>query len=43
MTSPRTFALLQYDSNAPDYPGRPLVVSNDVIENFTKFLQIELI
>src|SRR6266404_2028253 len=42
MTSPRTRALLQYGSNASDYAGCALVVANDVIEDGTQFLQIQL-
>jgi hypothetical protein len=43
MTSNRTRALLQYDSNLADDTGRALVVRYYVIEDFTQFLQIELI
>ena len=36
-------ALLQYHSHLSYYPGCALVVRNDVIEDGTQFLQIELI
>jgi hypothetical protein len=42
MTSPQTRALLQYRSNLSDYAGRTLVVRNDVIEDCTQFLRLEL-
>jgi hypothetical protein len=42
MTSPRTRILLQYHPNVSDNAGCALVVRNDVIEDCTQFLQIEL-
>jgi len=42
MTSPRTCVLLEYHSYVSDYAGCALVVRNNVIEDCTQFLQIEL-
>ena len=40
--NPRARAVLKYDANVSDYAGCALIVRNDVVEDRTQFLQIEL-